>query len=173
VVKEIERSPVCESIAFSLNVESAVYNFISTYKPPSAVNNNYIGHLENLILNLDPTQPLFIVGDLNMNLLTSAGDDLKEFMFNNELRNSVRTPTRTATNFYKNKNEYMTSSTLIDVMLYSDHDLHEPTIVLDCPFSDHSFIASSIKIAKVKLEFRLKPVKIHILRRNFERDDFI
>ncbi len=46
----------------------------------------------------------------------------------------------------------MTSSTLIDVMLYSDHDLHERTIVLDCPFSDHSFVASSLKIAEVKLE---------------------
>jgi hypothetical protein len=81
-------------------VESAVNNFIYSYKPPSDQNEDYIGHLESLLLNhLDPTQPLFIVGDLNMNLLTPTGDELKEFMMNNALRNSVRTATRTATNF--------------------------------------------------------------------------
>ena len=150
-IEEIERSLDFETIMFSLSVENNTYNFISAYKPPSDSNEEFIGHLESLLVNVDPAQPLFIIGDLNMDLLSSAGDELKDFMVNNGMKNAVRTSTRIATNFYKKKNEYRTSSTLIDVILYNDHDLHERTVVLDCPFSDHSFVASSLKITKIKL----------------------
>jgi hypothetical protein len=150
-IEEIEKSLDYESIVFSIEIESLKYNFIATYKPPCDSNEDYISHLESLLVSIDPMQPLFIIGDLNMNLLTSAGDELKDFMINNDLKNAVRTPTRIATSFYKKENEYRTSSTLIDVILYNDHELHDRTVVLDCPFSDHSFVVSSLKIAKAKL----------------------
>ncbi len=151
MVKEAEKSPDFESIAFTITVKSTKYNFIASYKPPKEQNDEYIEHLESLMINFDPTEPLFIVGDLNMDLLSSAGDDLKEFMISNELKNGVTEPTRTQTSFYKSDNEYRTSSTLIDVILHNQ-DLIEKTLVIDCPFSDHSFVISSLKIEKVKLE---------------------
>ena len=39
------------------------------------------------------------------------------------------------------------SSTLIDVLIHND-DLITDSLVVDCPFSDHKFIAGSIKIEK-------------------------
>ncbi len=151
-VKEVEKSLDFESIAFSLTIENQSYNFISSYKPPSDSKEDFICHLESLMFNFNPSEPLFIIGDLNMNLLNSDGDDLKDFMVNNELKNSVRSPTRTQTSFFKKRNAHKTSSTLIDVILHNDHDLLAQTLVIDCPFSDHCFVASSLRIAMVKIE---------------------
>ena len=102
------------------------------------------------MFNFDPSEPLFIIGDLNMNLLSDDGNDLKEFMINNDLTNSVRSPTRIQTNFYKKTNKYKTSKTLIDLVLYNQHNLAKQSIVIDCPFSDHCFVATSLDIAYVK-----------------------
>ena len=93
------------------------------------------------MFNFDPSEPLFIVGDLNMNLLSDDGNDLT---------NSVRSPTRIQTNFFKKTNSYKTSKTLIDVVLHNHHNLVKQSIVIDCPFSDHCFVATSLDIAYVK-----------------------
>jgi hypothetical protein len=87
-----------------------------------------------------------------MDLLSSGGDDLKDFMINNELKNAVTRPTRIQTNYYKKRNEYKTSSTLLDVIIYNNEDLIAHTAVIDCPFSDHCFVATSLKISTVKQE---------------------
>jgi hypothetical protein len=72
-------------------------------------------------------------------------------MVNNELKSGVDSPTRIQTNFYKKDNIYKTSSTLIDVIM-CNQDFVAQTIVIDCPFSDHCFVASSLSITQVKLE---------------------
>jgi hypothetical protein len=132
-VREAEKSLDYESIAFTLTANDNNYNFISSYKPPSDPNDKFICHLESLMFNFDPLEPLVIVGDLNMDLLSSAGDELKDFMVNNELKSGVDSPTRIQTNFYKKDNTYKTSSTLIDVILHNQ-DLVAQTMVIECPF---------------------------------------
>ena len=68
------------------------------------------------MFSLNPDEPTFIIGDLNMNLLNKDGVTLKEFLLNNNLVNMVDKPTRVQTNLYKKNYKYLTSRTLIDVM---------------------------------------------------------
>jgi hypothetical protein len=44
------------------------------------------------MFNFDPLEPLFIVGDLNMDLLSSAGDELKDLRkrFTNDFFNKLK-----------------------------------------------------------------------------------
>jgi hypothetical protein len=44
-------------------------NFLSCYKAPNEHNTDFIDELENFVFSLDMNIPLFIVGDLNMDLL--------------------------------------------------------------------------------------------------------
>ena len=41
-------------------------NFLSSYKYPSTKDSRYLAKLEDFILTLDPAEPIFIIGDLNM-----------------------------------------------------------------------------------------------------------
>ena len=92
---------------------------------------------------LDPSEPLFIVGDLNMDLFSNKGNDLKDFLLNNQLKNHVEQHTRVSRNFYEKKNKYVTSKTLIDVVLHNQNRVVK-TEVIGCPFSDHSFVISAL-----------------------------
>ena len=50
-----------------------------------------------------------------MDLNSSEGNDLKDFLINNEMKNYVNVHTRIARTFYKKKQKYVESKTLIDV----------------------------------------------------------
>ena len=128
-------------------------------------------------MNLDLTLNLFIIGDLNNDLFNQIGTYLSRFMHRYELVNSSFDPTRTFTKFYKKKETYKTSSTLIDVIL-SNKLIPIESFVFDCPFSDHCFTAASYNLGYEKLEeefvwrrnlskARLKKIRLNLLDLSF------
>ncbi len=48
--------------------------------------------------------PLFIIGDLNMDLRSKKGKILYNFMLQNNLKNFAKHPTRIETRFYEKRN---------------------------------------------------------------------
>jgi hypothetical protein len=152
VVSNIQtKSIVCdiEFVLFSIRIFSTNINFICSYKPPCDHNVHYIDSLDNLIQLLNLDDPLFIVGDLNMDLsdANTEDTDFKDFLTNNDLINYVKDYTRVVTRYIVAQNSFITSKTLIDVILHNS-DLVVETSVIDCPFSDHKFVAANIKICR-------------------------
>ena len=98
-------------IYLKIKIKKQNYNFINCYKPPHQNNKNFLDELENLIYSINCNEPLFILGDLNMNLLIN--NELTEFIINNNLANYVNKPTRIS-NIEKNLAQVHTE-TLIDV----------------------------------------------------------
>ena len=68
-----------ESIYIQLYIDGQLVNIILSYKSPSVKNDEFLEKLENFIMLLDPCESLFIVGDLNMDLRSVKGFDLKNF----------------------------------------------------------------------------------------------
>jgi hypothetical protein len=124
-----------ETIYFQLMINGQLANFLLSYKSPSTNNIKYLEKLENFLMLLDPSEPLFIVGDLNMDLLSNKGNELKEFLLNNQLKNSVMQHTRVCRSFFEKKNKYITSKSLIDVVLHNQN-LVKSTEVIGCPFNE-------------------------------------
>ena len=92
-----------ESIYIQLYIEGQLVNIILSYKSPSVKNDEFLEKLENFIMLLDPCESLFIVGDLNMDLRSVKGFDLKNFLIRNELKNYVEQHTRVCRSYYKKK----------------------------------------------------------------------
>ena len=119
-------------------------NFLSSYKSPSTKDSEYLAKLEDFILTLDPAEPIFIIGDLNMDLRSDEGIELKNFLINNDLKNFVNTHTRIERRFYIKRQKWIVSKTLIDVVIHNQNKIIE-TAVIGCPFSDHCFVISSLE----------------------------
>ena len=67
--------------------------------------------------------PLFIVGDLNMDLVCSKGADLQDFMNMNNLSNYVKDFTRIAfvTRYNSVTKKFTISKSLIDVIIHNSN----------------------------------------------------
>jgi hypothetical protein len=78
-------------------------------------------------------------------------NELTEFIINNNLANYVNKPTRIS-NIEKNLAQVHTE-TLIDVIIHNQ-DLISKCEVFDCPFSDHCFVTTNIKIIKAVFEVK-------------------
>ena len=65
---------------------------------------DFLDKLEELIFTINLDEPLLIIGDMNMDLLTAKGDELANFISNNEFTNSVFEPTRIATRYMQQQN---------------------------------------------------------------------
>ncbi len=127
-------------------------NFIYAYKPPDTNNMSFLDYLDSLLFQLNPNEPVLIIGDLNMDLKSSKGMELKNFIIYNNLENKITGYTRICTKFYQKKNEYKTSKSLIDVAI-TNGDIVNRTKIVGCPFSDHNMIL---------LELSIKPSQIKI-----------
>ena len=134
-----------EIVAYKLKIKNQICNFLSVYKPPNVNNNLFIETLQDIINNYDNKQPIFIIGDPNMDLKSSKGDDLKQFIESNDYNNFFSGYTRIATKFYNKKNQYKTSKTLIDVVLHNKNSINKVKNIC-CPFSNHNFIAIELKL---------------------------
>jgi len=75
------------------------------------------------------TSRIFIIGDLNQDLISGRGDHLISLMNSYNFSNSVSEPTH----------HQGASSTLIDIVFANNKDI-DRTTVLSCPFSNHSFV---------------------------------
>lgn len=121
-----------------------------SYRAPNIKEQFFLDNLEEFIDSLNLNEPLFIIGDLNMDLNLDnkyRNSKINEFLSNNELINFIKKPTRNSTKFYKKTNTTRSSSTLIDVLLHNS-DYIIDTDVIDCPFSDHCFILAKLEIKK-------------------------
>ena len=85
--------------------------FIFAYKPPSKNDVVFIENLETVMLNMNLTNDIIIIGYLNMNWLCEKENKLREFCLNHSLFNYVIKPTKVQFN----KNNWF-SSTLIAVI---------------------------------------------------------
>ncbi|RNA23157.1 Sentrin-specific protease [Brachionus plicatilis] len=126
-------------------IDNLPVNLICCYKPPNYDDENFLEELDDLLLTIDIELPLFIIGDLNMDLLDNLSKSLKDFMTSNGLINYVIEPTRTVTKFYRNSNKEKTSNTLIDVVLHNGTLVNECK-VYGCSFSDHQMVATKLNM---------------------------
>ena len=65
------------------------------------------------------------------------------------MKNYVNVHTRIARTFYKKKQKYVESKTLIDVILHNQDKVID-TAVFGCPFSDHSFVIAALDFSSPK-----------------------
>ena len=101
----------------------------------------FLDHLENYLMSINLDEHLLIIGDLNMDLRskTEKGDNLLEFMNNNEFKNCINNYTRIAKRINNEKNEYIYTQRLIDAVLHNKEIISKSTTI-SCPFSDHHFV---------------------------------
>ena len=132
-----------DCISFIIQINSTRMNFVACYKPPCFDNTRFLDELEDILLSLDQSDPTFIVGDLNMDLLSDNGEKLRQFIQANHLANFIDKPTRTATRVISDNQQSATSQTLIDVILHNS-DRIKSTSSINCSFSDHNFIVVKI-----------------------------
>ena len=126
-----------ELIYFQIHSKRNKLNFVYSYRAPNLKEQVFLDKLDDFIHTLNLNDPLFIVGDFNMNFdLNNINSNVREFSCNNNLVNFVQKPTRIAKKFFKKTNSYKCSTTLIDLLLHNG-DLVDQTDVIDCPFSDH------------------------------------
>ena len=89
-----------ETIYFQIYVDGQLANILLAYNSPSNDNNEFLEKLENFLMLLDPREPLFIFGDLNMDLKGTKGIDLANFLIRNDLKNFVNEHTRVCWSFF-------------------------------------------------------------------------
>ncbi len=147
----VQKSDSFEAMHLSLMLKDSTFNFLACYKSPSQHNQLFIDYLDNVISGIDLKDPLFIIGDLNMDLSSANLNPLKEFISLNKFQNFITEPTRVRTRFLKSSNDESSSSTLIDVIIHNK-DLIKKTKVVSCPYSDHKFVLASINVDKHKPE---------------------
>ncbi|CAF0989180.1 unnamed protein product [Brachionus calyciflorus] len=145
-----------ELIYFQIKIKSLKYNFVYCYRAPNIKEQFFLDKLDDFIHSLNLDEPLFIIGDLNMDLSTSGNSNINDFIKNNDLINFIQKPTRICTKFYKKTNSTKCSSTLIDLLLHNG-DIVAETDVIHCPFSDHQFVVAKLEINK-KLPIVLKEI---------------
>ena len=97
----------------------------------------------------DPADPIFIFGDLNIDLSDNKANDLTEFMRLFSLNNFIKEKTRTSQIYLKKQQIFKTTSSLIDVLLHNQNMITD-TSVFGCPFSDHCFIAAKLNLKQIK-----------------------
>ena len=139
-----------EAVHFRIKIVDSCYNFISAYKPPSLNDALFLDDLGQFIETLDTSMSLFIIGDLNMDLKSSKGIPLSLFMQDFSLKNFVNQFTRSVKNWNIKKNKFITSRSLIDVILHNG-SLISDTKTIDCPFSDHKLVVASLKLNPAKV----------------------
>ncbi|CAF1134063.1 unnamed protein product, partial [Brachionus calyciflorus] len=149
ITKQKISSTLFEYIFIQVDIHGVLVNLILSYKPPNQKNELYLEELDNLIFSLDSNIPLFVIGDLNME--SAINENFIEFLSNQSLINFMIEPTRTKTRFFKDKLLRKTKISNLDVILHNSN-LIEDTLTIECPFSDHNFIAAKIKFSKVKAE---------------------
>lgn len=124
-----------ETICLGILIGNRRSNYIITYNPHFADRDKHLPHLEKMINKFNGASKTLIIGDLNQDLLTNKGDKLKTTMNSYNFANIVDKPTH-----LQGQNE-----TLLDCVFTNDINLIGKTEVIDCPFSNHSFVFVQVK----------------------------
>jgi exonuclease III len=139
-----------EAIYFQIKHETNFYNFLSCYRSPSFNETDFLHKLEDFIFSINLNEPLFLIGDLNFDLL-DKDCKLFDFINNYNLFNFVNKPTRISNNYHSKKNEFICKESLIDIVLHNQN-LILSTEVIDSIISDHQFVLTKMDIKQKKLE---------------------
>lgn len=126
----------------------------TVYRPPSALDCFDNELCDALISAMPMNKPVYILGDLNCNLLNfdPASQALVNFCTSFNLSQLIRQPTRVAES----------SATLIDVIMTSHENSIIDTKVMPSSISDHDLIYTVLKIK------RQRPKPVHITTRSFK-----
>ena len=105
--------PLYETISFTVVLKakrSTKYTFISSYNPHFSYAADYLKHLGKVIklLRFKSKSPCILIGDLNQDLLSVNGDNLKSLLANSNFHSYLDKPTHIA----KTKSSAKTSATL-------------------------------------------------------------
>lgn len=90
-----------EAIGLEVCCNNTMANFLCYYKPPNMKNTDFIHFFESYLFGVDLSKPLFLIGDLNMDTMSSSGEKLLYFIESNNLKNAVSDYTRVATRQHK------------------------------------------------------------------------
>ena len=104
-----------EFIYFELKINNTKYAFVSAYKTPTNVKGcDFLLALQEFLFTGDlNSTPIFIIGDLNMDLFdASKSKRLNEFMSFMHYKNYVNEPTREATCFFQDTQSFKNTKTL-------------------------------------------------------------
>ena len=132
-----------------MKIHNSDCNFLIIYKPPKMNEKLFINELDEILCQLDRSLPLFIIGDLNIDLKSSKGQKLLQFMKSNDLSNFVDDYTRVASKYNNNINEFTISRSLIDVIIHNKNIISK-TKVVPCSFSDHCFVIAELTMQRAK-----------------------
>ena len=125
-------------------IKNNLCNFICGYNPHNKNSKDFNDHLEtNFLLSMNLNQNIYVIGDLNQELLSAQGKLLINLIENNGFNNHIFEATRINTVYLKNKNIFKTSRTLLDVILHNN-DTIKQVLVTSCPFSDHKFVCCAL-----------------------------
>ena len=122
------------------------------YRPPSSSVPTFLEDLHRqLTYLLTKQQPLYIMGDVNLDLLKPTATEVQQYcslLRDLSIEQLVTTPTRTTA----------TTATLIDHVLTTRPDLTADPLVIPCSISDHDLTAVSITAKRE----RRKPATITV-----------
>ena len=88
-IHTVESSDEFEAMHLKVTYNNTTANFLSCYKSPSINNKEFIEFLDSKVSMIDLKEPIFIVGDLNMDLNSDKGIVLNDFMRDYCLKNFV------------------------------------------------------------------------------------
>jgi hypothetical protein len=97
-------------VHITLILKNITLNFISSYKSLSTKDSDFLTNLDTVLSSIYLDDPLFIVGDLNMDLLSAKGQPLIDFMEGLKLNNFVKEPTRESSRFFKSSSVIITAA---------------------------------------------------------------
>ena len=101
------------------------------------MNNDFLlDQLKKILFSINLNEPIFIIDGLNMNLLNPTCK-LFDFINNYGLKNYANEPTRICMRYFKQKNQYMKTKSLIDIVLHNG-ELIESCQTIDQNLSDHN-----------------------------------
>jgi hypothetical protein len=137
-----------EAINFQISIKDVDYNFVCCYNPHFSDCGQFLVDLEDYLIGFDMSKPLFVVGDLNIDMLTEKKkSSIDSFCHLFECHNVIEKPTREVNTVLGD------SSSLIDVVLHNSSLVHSNDVVF-CPFSDHKFVCCALETPSISFPFQ-------------------
>lgn len=145
ILKGFLADDVFETIKFSIVFKSgrkkSTHTFISSYNPSFSQSKIYLDYLDNYLKKSKLNKSsCILIGDLNHDLLTDKGDNLKFLLSNYNFDSYIDKPTRITSK----------SSTLLDVIFCNNKDLIKSVDTFSCAYSDHNFVVAALNITPEK-----------------------
>ena len=134
--------PNFETITFSVLLNKIKHTFVSSYNPHFKHTPVFLNFLETHLKHLISAnhRNITLIGDLNQDLLTSNGDNLKSLLECFNFKSFQNEPFRVA----------KTSSTCLDVVFSNTGSFIEAVETFRAPFSDHNFVVLALNVNKLR-----------------------